>query len=230
VFDDAPSGDESVYLEEGEYETRQSISAKYVFYALAEISDTLLEQYPPVYQLNAKKQDPEFKAKLRRALAVLLSALRRRAMAVCRARKLRIAKVGLTIPVQWTLEFEEIYRGLVAEVFEIQQEIIYFFTETEALARYLFKYKAAQMDPEGKHNTVLFFDFGGHNMACVHLLRERVLGSEANSAAARTVAPLGSLVMKKMRRGMASIALERSLVRSPLWLLSRTSRLLSEHL
>jgi len=171
VFDDASSGCESVYLEEGEYETRQSISAKYVFYALAEISDTLLEQYPPVHQLNAKKRDPEFKAKLRRALAVLLSALQRRAMAVCRARKLRIAKVGLTIPMQWTLEFEEMYRGLVAEVFEIPQEIIYFFTETEALARYLFKYKATQMDPEGKHNTVLFFDFGGHNMACVHLLR-----------------------------------------------------------
>lgn len=230
MFDDASSGDESVYLEEGEYETRQSISAKYLFYALAEISDTLLEQYPPVYQLNAMKQDPEFKPKLRRALAVLLSALRRRAMAVCRTRKLRIAKVGLTIPVQWTLEFEEIYRGLVAEVFEIQQEIIYFFTETEALARYLFKYKASQMDPESKHNTVLFFDFGGHNMACVHLLRERALGSETNSAAARTVAPLGSLVMKRIRREMASIVLGRSLVRSPLWFLSRPSRLLSEHL
>jgi hypothetical protein len=31
----------------------------------------------------------------------------------------------------------------------------------------LFKYQSAQMDPDGKHNTVMFFDFGGHNMVCL---------------------------------------------------------------
>ncbi|KAK1757090.1 hypothetical protein QBC47DRAFT_378392 [Echria macrotheca] len=164
VFDDASPGADKVYLEEGEYETRQSISAKYVFYALTESSDALLEQYPPAHHILLKKRDPVFRAKLRAGLTMLLSVLRRRAMDVCRIRKLQVSKIGLTIPVQWTLEFEEVYRGLVAEVFEIPSDIIYFFTETEALARYLFKYNETQMDPDGKHQAVLFFDFGGHNL------------------------------------------------------------------
>ncbi|KAK0746876.1 hypothetical protein B0T18DRAFT_466281 [Schizothecium vesticola] len=166
VFDDDTSTTaDNAYLIEGETPNRLSVSAKYVFYALTNTPpDALLEQYPLVHHLVRKKQDPVFKEKLRGAMITLLSVLRDRAMAVCRLKRLRVAKIGLTIPVQWTLEFEEVYRELVSEVFGIDQEAIYFFTETEALARYLFKHQADQMDPNGKHNTVLFFDFGGHNM------------------------------------------------------------------
>lgn len=171
MFDDdtSPTAD-NVYLIEGEDPNRLSVSAKYVFYALTDTKDALLEQYPPVHHLVARKKDPVFKAKLRNAMVTLLSVLRDRALAVCRSKKLQVAKIGLTIPVQWTLEFEEVYRELVSEVFEINQDAIYFFTETEALARYLFKYHAAQMDPDGEHNAVLFFDFGGHNMVGIWLV------------------------------------------------------------
>lgn len=168
VFDDDTSTTaDNVYPIDGENPNRLSVSAKYVFYALTDITDALYEQYPLVHHLVRKKQDPVFKEKLRGAMITLLSVLRDRAMAVCRLKRLQVAKVGLTIPVQWTLEFEEVYRELVSEVFGIDQEAIYFFTETEALARYLFKDQAEQMDPNGEHNTILFFDFGGHNMVCV---------------------------------------------------------------
>lgn len=65
-----------------------------------------------------RKDEPEFKAQLRRGLIALLTILRNAANAVCRQRALRITNIGLTIPVQWTLEFEEVYRELMLEVFE----------------------------------------------------------------------------------------------------------------
>jgi len=178
VFDDDEDGDNSdVYPVEGENPNRLSVSAKYVFYALADASDVLLEQYPLVHHLVSRKQDPSFRAKLRAAMVKLLSVLRERALVACRAKGLRIAKVGLTIPVQWGLEFEAVYQGLVAEVFAIDKNAIYFFTETEALARYLFKHYADQLDPDGKYNTVMFFDFGGHNMVCGTYLTLGFVGS-----------------------------------------------------
>jgi len=100
-------------------------------------------------------------------MVALLTTLRDRAMSEVRSKGLEVGRIGLTIPVQWTLEFEEVYRGLVAEVFkEVGEDGVYFFTETEALARYLFKHHAEEMDPEAKYGAVMFFDFGGHNMVC----------------------------------------------------------------
>lgn len=161
VFDPPPA---EVYLVDREDPNRLSVSAKYVFYALANASDILMEQYPPVHHLMERKHDAGFRAHLRRAMVTLLSVLRDRALAVCRSKELRIARVGLTIPVQWTLEFEEVYRDLVSEVFDVDPAVVHFYTETEALARYLYKHHTSQMDPDDQYSSILFFDFGGHNM------------------------------------------------------------------
>ncbi|KAK0649831.1 hypothetical protein B0T16DRAFT_137007 [Cercophora newfieldiana] len=166
--DGSPSADD-IYLVDREDPNRLSVSAKYVFYALADASDTLLEQYPLLHHLMTKKKDPSFKDRLRRGMIQLLTVLRDRAMAVCKARNWHVRKIGLTIPVQWTLEFEEVYCGLVSEVFQIDPGVVYFFTETEALARYLFKHHGAQIDPNEQHNAVMFYDYGGHNMVSYHL-------------------------------------------------------------
>ncbi len=143
---------------------RQWVSAKYVFYTLANASDALLEQYPLIHHLEERKDEPEFRGQLRRGLIALLSAIRDAVCAVCRLRRLRICKIGLTIPVQWGLEFEEVYSALVTEVFEMAASQIYFFTEAEALSRHLYKSHAHELDPYGQHNAILFLDFGGHNM------------------------------------------------------------------
>jgi len=177
VFDeDSALTADNLYLIEGEDSTRMSVSAKYAFYALTNISDALLEQYPPVHNLMARREDPAFRDKLRRGLIALLSVLRDRALAVCQTKKLQVVRIGLTIPVQWTLEFEEVYRELVCKVFKVDQDVIYFFTETEALARYLLKHNADQMDPDGEHNAIMFFDFGGHNMVCLTSLMASAAG------------------------------------------------------
>lgn len=141
------------------------MSAKYVFYPLANASDTLLEQYPSVRDLTKKKDDPVFRGQLRRGLITLLSALRDAASAVCHERGIRIVKIGLTIPVQWGLEFEDVYSSLVMEVFDMRDtRQIHFFTETEALSRYLYKHHGHELDRGDRHNAILFLDFGGHNM------------------------------------------------------------------
>ncbi|KAH6627456.1 hypothetical protein F5144DRAFT_493032, partial [Chaetomium tenue] len=162
VFDDVS---EDVYFTDDEFPSRQCVSAKYVFYPLANASDKLLEQYPSVHHLTNRKDDPAFRAQLRRGLIALLSVLRDAAYALCREHGLRIVRIGLTIPVQWDLEFEAVYRSLVMEVFDMPNAgQIHFFTETEALSRYLYKHHGHELDPGNQHNAVLFLDFGGHNM------------------------------------------------------------------
>jgi hypothetical protein len=162
VFDDVS---QDVYYADDEFPSRQSVSAKYVFYPLANASDTLLDQYPSVHHLTDKKDDPVFRGQLRRGLIALLSTLRDAARAVCREHGIRMARIGLTIPVQWGLEFEDVYRELVKEVFDMRDETqIHFFTETEALSRYLYKHHGHELDPGNQHNSILFLDFGGHNM------------------------------------------------------------------
>ncbi|KAH6839516.1 hypothetical protein B0I37DRAFT_386622 [Chaetomium sp. MPI-CAGE-AT-0009] len=162
IFDDVS---QDVYFLEDEDLGRQWVSAKYAFYPLANASDTLLEQYPSVHQLTNRKDDPSFRAQLRRGLIALLSGLRDAASAVCRKMGLRIVRIGLTIPVQWGLEFEDVYRDLVKEVFQMHDpDQIHFFTETEALSRYLYKHHAHELDPNDRHDAILFLDFGGHNM------------------------------------------------------------------
>ncbi|KAK3296446.1 uncharacterized protein B0H64DRAFT_398279 [Chaetomium fimeti] len=162
IFDDVS---QDVYFLEDEDLGRQCVSAKYAFYPLANASDTLLEQYPSVHHLTSRKDDPMFRAQLRRGLIALLSGLRDAASAVCYEQGLRIVRIGLTIPVQWGLEFEDLYRGLVMEVFRMRDlDQIHFFTETEALSRYLYKHHAHELDPRDRHDAILFLDFGGHNM------------------------------------------------------------------
>ncbi len=162
VFDDI---DHDVYLLEGADPSRRSVSAKYVFYPLANISDALLEQYPAVHYIMEQKDKPEFGRQLRRGMIALLSALQAAAGALCREYKLRIVKIGLTIPVQWGLEFKDVYRDLVLEVFKmIEASQIHFFTEAEALMRYLYKYQAHRLDPTNRHGAILLFDFGGYHM------------------------------------------------------------------
>ncbi len=143
---------------------RRSISAKYGFYALANASDILLEEYPSVRDLTARKNDPAFRLQLKRAMQALLSRLRDRVTVTCKEEGYNITRIGLTIPVQWTLDFETVYRDLVSSVFSMDGKNIFFFTESEALARYLFKFYGERLDKHHQYKSMMFADFGGHNM------------------------------------------------------------------
>lgn len=109
--------------EQDEGEPRHDMSLKYGMYVLANASTAeglgldLLQQYPLVQEIMATlKDDADFPARLRQDLVELFSEIRGRIYTFCARAGLRITRIGLTIPVQWTLEFEGIYSSMMAWV------------------------------------------------------------------------------------------------------------------
>lgn len=165
-FDDGP-----VYLAAPD-PSRLSISAKYIFYALTNRSDQVLRQhiqdYPPAEALLRRSRDPAFRNRLRSGLVALLSTIREAVDYFCQVKHFSIQSIALTVPAQWTLEFETLYRDLVVEIFEYEPDRIFFYTEIEGLAHTLITNHADELGlgDESPELITLFMDFGGHNMVC----------------------------------------------------------------
>lgn len=88
-----------------------------------------------------------------------------RVLDVCRKEHLLVTTIGLSVPSQWTVEFLELYRGIVADVFEHLPKDIFFVSEVEALARYLCTKKPkrlVQYQTDVHNAVVVMLDFGGH--------------------------------------------------------------------
>ncbi|KAI1325508.1 hypothetical protein F5Y16DRAFT_422803 [Xylariaceae sp. FL0255] len=85
----------------------------------------------------------------------------------CRENDLFIAAIVLAIPAHWTLEYEELYKGVIEATFTEYDGDIFFVTEAEAIARYLYQNERQILAPsqdDGDGTVVLIMDFGGHNM------------------------------------------------------------------
>ncbi|KAL0931828.1 uncharacterized protein CTRU02_212781 [Colletotrichum truncatum] len=170
-----------VYLDGDSDPNRRETSLKFGFYPLANVKDKdLLEQYHLVQPLMEKKDDPRFRARLRQGLVELLTAVDRDVQSNCRIKGLKITRIGLSIPAQWTLEFEDVYREIAMQVFgyiggNIEANI-FFHTETEALAHFLLHETPEhfQVRESEDYRVFLFLDFGGHNMnGCIFNLVQR---------------------------------------------------------
>ncbi len=145
--------------------SRTPVSLKYAFYLLADCSDVLLNQYRLFDELLRMKDDPAFMARLRDGLRDLFSTIRTRVHAECERKGLVVTKMGLSIPAQWTMEFEDVYMEIVTGVFDmVPADQVYFPTETECLAHYLFMDYWYDLNTGGPYDMILFMDFGGHNM------------------------------------------------------------------
>lgn len=168
-------------LEPEVVEGRRPMSLKYGMYLLANASANLTKEYPAVEHVCELRDDIEFRARARRGLVELLAKVLQRVHDICQHLYLRITRVGLTVPVQWTLDFEDVYADIIIDAFRmhadtkggvhfaIDKQDIYFVTETEALAAYMFDSELDKLRPaegriENKWDYFLFFDFGGHNM------------------------------------------------------------------
>lgn len=159
-----PFDDGKVYLGNDPNPHRQPTSLKFGFYVLANASDELVKQYPLVQPLLERKNDLAFRDRLYQGLEGLLLVLRDHVNKLCKAKRLSISTIGLSVPAQWNLDFERVYQNLVAAVFSHPPSEIYFHTETEALAHYLFKDHIDELQDNGANDALLFLDFGGHNM------------------------------------------------------------------
>ncbi|KAK3353784.1 hypothetical protein B0T25DRAFT_608255 [Lasiosphaeria hispida] len=155
-----------VYLKNYIDPHRQRISLKYAMYALANASDALLEEYPLLKDFTERMGDADLREKCRNGLVELLTVVCQRVQKVCRSCNFRITKIAMTVPAQWTLVFEDLYVDMIEEVFQHPRHDVYFLTETEALAWYLFRDPeyVADLELDKENEAVLFADFGGHNM------------------------------------------------------------------
>ncbi|KAK4450360.1 hypothetical protein QBC34DRAFT_494006 [Podospora aff. communis PSN243] len=145
--------------------TPVEIPAKYAFYALCPESDSLLKQHPQADQLSAQHNSAMGRRQIERGISGLLASIKEQVDAICTIKKLTVSRIGLTIPAQWTLEFEDAYRRILAPVFtQVEASDIQFYTEAEALGQYLLREHWDELDPNNKYNGVMFMDFGGHCM------------------------------------------------------------------
>jgi len=179
-FEEGPP-DQPVYVLRGD-RNRRGISNKYCMYPLAGLKDSILLEYPLVHHLMQHRHDPAFRARMRRGLVEMFVEIFKLAIKICRKDKMRITRVALTVPAVWTMEFEELYAGIVMEAFRciepaprIDRDAIEFYNETEALAHFLFKNFENEIDPEKKYNYILLIDFGGHSMVCAAGLQFPIL-------------------------------------------------------
>ncbi|KAK0719352.1 hypothetical protein B0H67DRAFT_485946, partial [Lasiosphaeris hirsuta] len=159
-------GLEPVYLGNNVDADRQRISLKYGMYILANASDVLLEEYPILELLAERMDDPALRRQCWNGLVQLMTEVRKRVDTVCQNERLQIKRIAMTVPAQWTLDFEDRYIELMGNVFNFPRDDIYFVTETEALAWCAFT-EVPYLNDLGLgslHNNIIFFDFGGHNM------------------------------------------------------------------
>lgn len=159
---------------------RQEVSLKYGFYPLAyangldDYQDDMLEQYLLVRPLMDRKNDVRFLARLRQGISELLAVLYEDVKQVCKSEGLKVTRIGLSIPSQWTMEFMEVYADIASDVFVHPKDAIFFHTETEALAHFLLKESllTIQARPDDAYSVFLFLDFGGHNMVSLSTFAE----------------------------------------------------------
>ncbi|KAI1859979.1 hypothetical protein JX265_009180 [Neoarthrinium moseri] len=156
-----------VYLGEKSDAARESISLKYAFYILVKASDDLFKQYQLAEPLRSHLNDNGLRDRLLEGLRRLFAEVYNRVMEVCQEEKLRVTTIGLSVPSQWTVDFMDLYRDIIAQVFKHDRSAIFFVTETEALAHFLCVKKLDRLvTHQGTvhHDVVLVLDFGGHNM------------------------------------------------------------------
>lgn len=154
-----------MYLGEAPDHGRRAISLKYALYILTRERDRVFDgEYSLVTPLRDHRDDPAFQSRLQEGLVDLLSAVHEAVAKKCVLYSLKIQTIALSIPTQWTLEFEDVYKQIVLEVFPLPEDAICFYTETESLAHVLMTENLEQISSGEDHDVFLFLDFGGHNM------------------------------------------------------------------
>ncbi|RWA08219.1 hypothetical protein EKO27_g6889 [Xylaria grammica] len=150
---------------------RPSLSAKVSFPALVgEPSGSNLHQkgYELVLHHLYMLKDDNVRKRARRGIEALLHVISCDVDRQCSKipSKVVVKAIALSIPAHWTLEFEDLYREMVRKAFSKYQGDIFFLTEAEALAHYLYREHRPVLVPDSYDDAgarVLIMDFGGHN-------------------------------------------------------------------
>lgn len=164
---------------------RRSMSSKTAMYAVVGISDEVARQSPEFRQLKAcVEAKPELINVIRLGIEELMRRVLQRVHSclngVPEASRCKIDAIALTVPAQWTIEFEEEYgeRFLAAwaQVFDYPAPEIIFLSEGQTNVHYAFyrdtfsaSFDREMLSDEGffelgkTKNAVLVIDAGGHS-------------------------------------------------------------------
>lgn len=164
---------------------RRSISSKLAMYAVVGISDEVARQSPVLKALQMGVQhNPQLKQVIRIGIEEMLCCVLRVVYSFthCYTEAFRryVDAVALTIPAQWTIEFEEAYGEMFAaawgRVFNSAAPQIIFLTEGQTNAHYALFRGTLAAESERQHlsaqgffntgttkNAVLVIDAGGHS-------------------------------------------------------------------
>ncbi|KXJ90707.1 hypothetical protein Micbo1qcDRAFT_196172 [Microdochium bolleyi] len=167
---DARSARKTIWLDGGIGDSRQVVSAKYAMYFLAD-AKSILDQYcvaKPLFECG----DPDLKKYLEQGLRELFQRLREEVQKVCKKKWLQVDRIALAVPSQWTSDFQDVYYGLISDIFEVAH--IEFVREVEAIAHYMFRDESTDfwdVQRPSARELVLFLDFGGHSMnSCLYVV------------------------------------------------------------
>lgn len=171
---------------------RKRVSSKLAMYALVGISDKVASQSPHLKKLGALAEKvPQIKENIRIGIQQMLVDVLRTISNALGPRK--PDAVALTIPAQWTVEFEEEYGDVIdaawEQVFAVAAPQIIFLSEGQTNVHYAFFRDTLDARDERQHlserglfeigrtkNAVLVVDAGGHSTVSVlngHLLTDR---------------------------------------------------------
>ncbi|KAK3399781.1 hypothetical protein B0T20DRAFT_505674 [Sordaria brevicollis] len=168
--------DDDIYDGVQPHTGREEFALKYAFYILANAPGSVLDQYPLMGTIRTRQASnlENFHRRLEVAIVSMLRFIRVKAEEVIQAqgntRGWVINKVTATIPSQWTLRYEDLYRKFLAQALDwtaqVAQDQIKFYYEIEGLASFLLLDMQGQLVKNGKvtHQLCLLLDFGGHSM------------------------------------------------------------------
>lgn len=179
-----PAG-EVVYPGNNRLLGRRSISSKLGMYAVVGISDEVARQSPELQELRASvRQKPELKRIIRIGIEQIMYCVLCKVHDFCALSSEPTPRVvdaiALTIPAQWTIEFEEEYGELLMSawdrVFDCQAPQLIFLNEGQTNAHYVFYRDTITAMHDRQHlshrdlfdigrskNAVLLIDAGGHS-------------------------------------------------------------------
>lgn len=179
------------YMGNASQEHREESSAKFIAYILAGKNEKLSKQYPILERLWREREKvgkEPFNARLEEAFNQFLCFVLERTKSALEVynsngKQIQIKKVAMTIPSQWDLTFEELYRRLFKRAFfqtfddtpwaAAHDLVVVFHTEATALAQYIFHQSSHEAALGGgmpdirtilsKLNAQCLIDCGGHN-------------------------------------------------------------------
>lgn len=173
IFGDV--ADEDIYKEWlAPDQAREEVALKYGFYILADAPADMTAEYPMFRDLLEEDRinRDTFRHRVTVGISSMLRVIRQKAETQltleCRPGWV-IKKITASIPSQWTLDFEVLYRNFLRQAFQWSEAAartqIRFYYEIQGIANLLLKTRGALINNAAHGDQlVLLLDFGGHSM------------------------------------------------------------------